>query len=389
MTVDTIIYEKNGSLTSIALMNKGDLLEVDIFDGSKAAEGNVYLGKITHKIDIANGRVGYMIDINDGRDAFLNADEIGLKDAEYTNGQSIIVQVSQEQRAEKGAKVMRGLQFVGTYLVYCPYRMNVEASARIALPERLRELRHLVIENTVGQEGWIIRTAAADAEPDEITDEMLELRKMYDAVRAKARIEAAPCLLYAKANPLFEYMAANSMTLDKIIVNARNVEAEIKEEFDGDFEVEVVNEPFKHFGIDEAIFAALEKEVRLKGGGRIFIEETKAFVAVDVDTGDDRGNGSISRLNEEAAIEIARQIRLRNLSGKIIVDFAGSSEYRYMKPVLEVLEREVAKDPIRTHVVGLSRAGNVEIIRIRRRPSLSDVMSVECPTCKGTGRVEK
>ena len=389
MTVDTIIYEKNGSLTSIALMNKGDLLEVDIFDGSKAAEGNVYLGKITHKIDIANGRVGYMIDINDGRDAFLNADEIGLKDAEYTNGQSIIVQVSQEQRAEKGAKVMRGLQFVGTYLVYCPYRMNVEASARIAQPERLLELRHLVIENTVGQEGWIIRTAAADAEPDEITDEMVELRKMYDAVRAKARIEAAPCLLYAKANPLFEYMAANSMTLDKIIVNTRNVEAEIKEEVDGDFEVEVMNEPFKHFGIDEAIFAALEKEVRLKGGGRIFIEETKAFVAVDVDTGDDRGNGSISRLNEEAAIEIARQIRLRNLSGKIIVDFAGSSEYRYMKPVLEVLEREVAKDPIRTHVVGLSRAGNVEIIRLRRRPSLSDVMSVECPTCKGTGRVEK
>lgn len=389
MTVDTIIYEKNGSLTSIALMNKGDLLEVDIFDGSKAAEGNVYLGKITHKIDIANGRIGYMIDINDGRDAFLNADEIGLKDAEYTNGQSIIVQVSQEQRAEKGAKVMRGLQFVGTYLVYCPYRMNVEASARIAQPERLRELRQLVIENTVGQEGWIIRTAAADAEPDEITDEMAELRKMYDAVRTKARVEAAPCLLYAKANPLFEYMAANSMTLDKIVVNTRNAEAEIKEEFDGDFEVEVMNEPFKHFGVDEAIFAALEKEVRLKGGGRIFIEETKAFVAIDVDTGDDRGNGSISRLNEEAAVEIARQIRLRNLSGKIIVDFAGSSEYRYMKPVLEVLEREVAKDPIRTHVVGLSRAGNVEIIRIRRRPSLSDVMSVECPTCKGTGRVEK
>ena len=389
MTVDTIIYEKNGSLTSIALMNKGDLLEVDIFDGSKAAEGNVYLGKITHKIDIANGRVGYMIDINDGRDAFLNADEIGLKDAEYTNGQSIIVQVSQEQRAEKGAKVMRGLQFVGTYLVYCPFRMSVDAWACIGLLERFRELGHLVIENTVGQEGWIIRTAAADAEPDEITDEMVELRKMYDAVRAKARIEAAPCLLYAKANPLFEYMAANSMTLDKIIVNTRHVEAERKEEFDGDFEVEVMNEPFKHFGIDEAIFAALEKEVRLKGGGRIFIEETKAFVAVDVDTGDDRGNGSISRLNEEAAIEIARQIRLRNLSGKIIVDFAGSSEYRYMKPVLEVLEREVAKDPIRTHVVGLSRAGNVEIIRIRRRPSLSDVMSVECPTCKGTGRVEK
>ena len=99
------------------------------------------------------------------------------------------------------------------------------------------------------------------------------------AVRAKARIEAAPCLLYAKANPLFEYMAANSMTLDKIIVNTRNVEAEIKEEFDGDFEVEVMNEPFKHFGIDEAIFAALEKEVRLKGGSRLFIV---AFFSVNL-----------------------------------------------------------------------------------------------------------
>ncbi len=389
MTIDTIIYEKNGALTSIALMKGGNLKEVDIFDGNKAAEGNVYLGKITHKIDVANGRAGYMIDINDGRDAFLNADENGMNEAEYTDGQSIIVQVSQEKRAEKGARVIRGLQFVGTYLVYCPYRMNVEASSRISPLEKMQSLRRLVMENTVGQEGWIIRTAAADAEPDEITDEMLELRRKYDAVRTKARVEAAPCLLYAKPNPLFEYMAANSMTLDKIVVNSRNMEEEIRAEFDGDFEIEVMNEPFKHFGLDEIIFEALEKEIRLKSGGRIFIEETKAFVAIDVDTGDDRGYGSISRLNEDAAFEIARQLRLRNLSGKIIIDFAGSSEYRYMKPVLEILEREVAKDPVRTHVVGLSRAGNVEIIRVRRRPSLSDILSVECPTCKGTGRVEK
>lgn len=389
MTIDTIIYEQKGTLTSIALMEKGELKEVDIFDSSKAMEGNVYLGKISHKLDTANGRVGYMIDISDGKDAFLNADEQGLKEAEYTNGQSIVVQVSQEQRAEKGAKVIRGLQFVGTYLVYCPYRTKVEVSSRVEPEEKAQSLHELVFNNSLGQEGWIVRTAAADAEADEIMDEMDELRKKYDSVRAKARVASAPCLLYAKGNPLFEYMAANSMSLNKIIVNTHNMEESIKDEFDGDFEIEVINEPFKQYGLDETIFEAMEKEVRLKSGGRVFIEETKAFVAIDVDSGEDRGNGSISHLNEEAAVEIAKQIRLRNLSGKIIIDFAGSSEYRYMKPVLAVLEREFAKDSVRTHVVGLSKAGNVEIIRVRRRPSLNDVLSVECPTCKGTGRVEK
>lgn len=387
--IDTIIYEKNKSVTGIALMDNGRLAEIDISDNNKALEGNVYLGKITRKIDIANGRTGYMVDINDGHDAFLNADENGMKDAEYTEGQSIVVQVTQERRAEKGAKVIRGLQFVGTYLVYCPYRVTIDVSARISNPEKVRELKHVVMENASGQEGWIVRTAAVDAEADEIADEMSELRRKYDEVRSKARVGTAPCLLHARADALFEYMAANSMTLSKIIVNTRNTESEIKAEFDGDFEVEVMNEPFKHFGVDEAIGEALEKEVKLQHGGRVFIEETKAFVAIDVDTGEDRGMGSISSLNEEAAVEIARQMRLRNLSGKIIIDFAGSSEYRYMKPVLEVLERETAKDMVRTHVVGLSRAGNVEVIRVRRRPSLSDVLSVECPTCKGTGRVEK
>ena len=184
-------------------------------------------------------------------------------------------------------------------------------------------------------------------------------------------------------------MTNNAMSLNKVVVNTRKMEEEIKNEFDGDFEVEVVADAVKSYGIDEAVVEALQKEVKLKSGGRIYIEETKAFVAIDVDTGDDRGAGSISHINEEAAIEIAHQIRLRNLSGKIIIDFAGSSEYRYMKPVLEVLDKELMKDNTRCHVVGLSRGGNVELIRVRRRPSLSDIMSVECPTCHGTGRVEK
>ena len=389
MTVDTIVYQQEKELTTIALMGAGKLEEIEIIDNAKAAEGNIYLGKITHKLDLANGRKGYLVDIQDEKEAFFNADEYGMGDVEYTEGQSIVVQVTQERRAEKGAKVVRSLQFVGTYLVYCPFRMNIDASSRIGSFDRIKELKALVQDNEVGQEGWIIRTAAMDATADEIKEEMVELRKAYDIVRAKARSESAPCLLYAKSSPLFEYMTNNAMSLNKVVVNTRKMEEQIKNEFDGDFEVEVVADAIKSYGIDEAVIEALQKEVKLKSGGRVYIEETKAFVAIDVDTGDDRGAGSISHVNEEAAIEIARQIRLRNLSGKIIIDFAGSSEYRYMKPVLEILDKELMKDNTRCHVVGLSRGGNVELIRVRRRPSLSDIMSVECPTCHGTGRVEK
>ena len=148
-------------------------------------------------------------------------------------------------------------------------------------------------------------------------------------------------------------------------------------------------EPFAEYGLEEAISEALQKTVRLKSGGRIHIEETRACVAIDVDSGDDKSNGSITRLNSEAAVEIARQIRLRNLSGKIIVDFAGSSEYKFLKPVIEELENALAEDPHRAKVLGLSRGGNVEIQRVRRRPTLSDVLTTECETCQGTGRVAK
>ncbi|MDY4689133.1 MAG: ribonuclease E/G, partial [Alphaproteobacteria bacterium] len=136
------------------------------------------------------------------------------------------------------------------------------------------------------------------------------------------------------------------------------------------------------------IVEALNRTVKLKHGGNLHIEETRAFVAIDVDSAGKRNVGDLDSLNIEAAKEIARQIRLRNLSGKIIIDFAGSSEYRFMKKVMETLEEELTDDICHSRVLGLSRAGNVEILRQRRRPSLRDLYTVECPTCCGTGRVE-
>ena len=151
----------------------------------------------------------------------------------------------------------------------------------------------------------------------------------------------------------------------------------------------MLTSPFDEYGLEDAILEALQKEIRLKSGGRISIEETRACTAIDVDSGEDDGLGSLGRLNMEAAEEIARQIILRNLSGKIVIDFAGFSEYKYLKNAIDLLEEKLHRDTTKVFVYGLSRAGLVEVSRARRRPSLLDVLSIECPTCKGSGRVEK
>lgn len=388
MSIDTIVYDKNSQVTGIALLEKGEVRGIEIISGNQAISGNVYLGKITKKVSLAQDREGFFVNIGDGKEAFLNGDEYGMNEIRLVEGQSVVVQVAQERHAEKNARLVRSIQLVGTYLVYCPYRMNVEASNKIEDKARVSELLEVVKDHITGQEGWVIRTAAATAPDKDITDEMESLRNTFENIRIKARSEQAPCLLYSKPDTVLETVAyyKNLGSLQKIVTNNRNLESEIAAD---NIEFAVSASPFEEYGVDEVIGEALEKTVRLKSGGRITIEETRACVAVDVDSGRDSGGGAVNRLNEEAAVEIARQIRLRNLSGKIVIDFAGHSEFRFIKPLLEILERELQDDMTKSRVIGLSHGGLVEIVRVRRRPSLSELMTEECASCRGTGRVEK
>ncbi|MBQ8436633.1 MAG: ribonuclease E/G, partial [Alphaproteobacteria bacterium] len=384
--IDTIVCDKQSGQIGIALLGDGEIKEIEFANEENATEGSIYLGKIIRKLELAHDKVGFMVDIDSGRDAFMMAEEFGLQESNFHEGQSLLVQVSQEARAEKGAKLVRSIQLVGDYIVYCPYRMDVSASSRIEDIEKLREYKKKVIENTTGQEGWILRTSSVEVDITEILAEMTKLRNEFEQIMKKARVVNAPALLYRRGNLLFDAIARHKQNLRLVITNSRNVEAEIKEKYGDNFDVEIKAEPLTEIGIDDVIFEATRKCVRLPSGGRICIEETRACVAIDVDSGEDRSNGSISHLNIEAAQEIVKQIRLRNLAGKIVIDFAGSSEYRFIKPVLEVLENELKKDSIKSSVLGLSRAGNVEIVRVRRRPSLREIFTTECECCEGTGR---
>ena len=386
MKAEKIVYDRNDEAFGIAVFDNSGLMEIDIYNDSRAIEGNVYLGKIVKKINLSNDKYGFIVDIGDGHEAFLNAYEPALKEANMSEGQSVVVQVLQEKHAEKGAKVVRNVQIVGAYLVYCPFKYDVEYSRKIEDTQKAEQLAKAVREKCNGQEGWILRTMSVDATEAQVVAEMEKLRAAYEEIRKKARTLSAPALLYAKENPLFEYIRRYHDSLREVIVDAPNLAEEVSAVFSGT--VKQQKNGFEEYGVDDAIIDALERTVKLKNGGNLQIEETRACVAIDVDSGGMRNVGDIDSLNIEAAKEIARQIRLRNLSGKIIIDFAGSSEYRFMKSIIDCLEEELADDACHSRVLGLSRAGNIEILRQRRRPSLRDLYTVECPTCSGTGRVE-
>ncbi len=386
MNAQKIVLDRNEDTFGIAVFDDKGLMEIDIYDEHRAVEGNVYLGRIVKKIKLANDKYGFMVNIGDGREAFLSSYEPALKEANMSEGQSVVVQVAQEKRAEKGAKVVRNVQLVGTYLVYCPFKFDVEYSRKIEDTALAEKYRQAVQEKSTSSEGWILRTLASEATEQQVLAEMEQLRDIYENIRKKARTATAPALLYAKENPLFEYIRRYRNSLQEVVVDTPKMVEEVKSVFSGT--VTLQKEGFEEYGVDDAIVEALEPTVTLKSGGRLLIEETHACVAIDVDSSKTTAGGSLDNLNIEAAHEIARQIRLRNLSGKIVVDFAGSSEYRFMRNVMDILEEDLADDACHSRMLGLSRAGNVEIIRQRRRPSLRELYTVECPTCMGSGRVE-
>ena len=204
MKAQRIVYDRNDEAFGIAVFDEKGLAEVDIYNENRAIEGNVYLGKIIKKINLANDKYGFLVDIGDGHEAFLNSYEPALKEANMSEGQSVVVQVAQEKRAEKGAKVVRNVQLVGTYLVYCPFKFDVEASRKIEDVEKAENYIKSVKAKCIGQEGWILRTIAGEAEEAQVLAEMDVLRAYYEDIRKKARTLSAPALLYAKENPLIE-----------------------------------------------------------------------------------------------------------------------------------------------------------------------------------------
>jgi ribonuclease G len=376
---------------------------------------NIYKGKVAR---VLPGMQAAFIDIGLDRTAFLHATDIvapPLDGAEIeaprpenvrqlvSEGDEILVQVLKDPLGTKGARLTTYVTLPSRFLVYMPKGRGVGVSARIeneSERQRLREAVQLFAEPGEGG-GWIVRTAAEDCGIEALRADMLFLRRLWDVVSSRGSRAEAGALVHEDL-PLELRMLRDQLGqhVDRVLVDSPAAHARMVEfartfmpDSAGRIELNGANRPiFDVYGIDEEINRALDRKVPLKSGGYLMIDQTEALTTIDVNTGAFVGHrnleDTIFRTNLEAAVAIARQLRLRNLGGIIIVDFIDMQDEEHRRQVLQALEKALAADHAKTHVSAVSQLGLVEMTRKRIRESLEHLMCRACPTCEGRGYVK-
>jgi ribonuclease G len=319
-------------------------------------------------------------------------------------GQEIIVQIAKEPLGKKGARITSHVALPGRYLVYMPTLHHTGVSRKIASAEERSRLRHLVndAKGSAGG-GFIVRTAAASAPPEDVRADVEFLTRTWSDIKARSEQRKAPALLHRDLN-LVERILRDFVNSDFGAVWVDSEEDYTKVvEFMGRFQPTLVNRVklytketpiFEEFGIQQEIDKGLRPKVWLKSGGYIVINHTEALVAIDVNTGKFVGKGSnrledtIVRTNLEAVKEIVRQMRLRDLGGIIVIDFIDMEERRNREKVMAALEDALRADRAPSKVLRFNEFGLVAITRKRTKQALERTLCQPCPYCAGSGMVK-
>jgi Rne/Rng family ribonuclease len=319
-------------------------------------------------------------------------------------GQEIIVQIAKEPLGKKGARITSHVALPGRFLVYMPTLDHTGVSRKIASAEERARLRHLVNEAKGDSGGgFIVRTAAGSAAPDEVRADVEFLTRTWAEIKARSEQRKAPSLLHRDLN-LVERILRDFITPDfgAIWVDTEEEYTKVVD-FMSRFQPQLVNRVklytkstpvFEEFGIQQEIDKGLRPKVWLKSGGYIVINHTEALVAIDVNTGKFVGKGSnrledtIVRTNLEACKEIVRQMRLRDLGGIIIIDFIDMEERRNREKVMAALEDALRADRAPSKVLRFNEFGLVAITRKRTKQALERTLCQPCPYCTGSGMVK-
>ena len=319
-------------------------------------------------------------------------------------GQEIIVQIAKEPLGKKGARITSHVALPGRFLVYMPTLDHTGVSRKIASAEERSRLRHLVNDaKGASGGGFIVRTAAASAAPEEVRADVEFLTRTWAEIKARSEQRKAPSLLHRDLN-LVERILRDFITPDfgAIWVDTEDEYTKVVD-FMSRFQPQLVNRVklytkstpvFEEFGIQQEIDKGLRPKVWLKSGGYIVINHTEALVAIDVNTGKFVGKGSnrledtIVRTNLEACKEIVRQMRLRDLGGIIIIDFIDMEERRNREKVMATLEDALRADRAPSKVLRFNEFGLVAITRKRTKQALERTLCQPCPYCTGSGMVK-
>jgi len=396
-----VLLDMNEGLIRTALVEDGKLIEL-YYETEEDASlvGNVYAGRVEQ---VVPNLQACFVDIGMPKRGYLYyGEKRAVSDKIKTPfkpkaGDTIIVQVEKDAVGEKGAVLNRKVSLPGKFLVFLPDEPGeIRISRKITNEEVRKRIRSYMEEILPHTFGVIVRTNACDKEKNAFQKELDSLMERYKAI-AFGTFQKAPSLLYQEAQgagkAIRDFYASD---LDEVVVNDETVYEQLLS--GGDFDhmghprliLHKENMPlFDTYYIESQSQKALERKVWLKSGGFLVIEETEACAVIDVNSGKSAGRGdlekNIVKTNLEAAKEVAKQIRLRNLSGIIIVDFIDMHDMESRGVLTKLLEEEVQKDRVKTVVVGMTALGLMQITRKKTKPSLARQMTTKCRSCEGSG----
>lgn len=431
-----IIINSSATQTRVAITEDGRLVDFFVdYSENRRMVGDVYLGKVAR---VLPGIKAAFIDIGQKHDAFLHFSDIGERtkelqamidedeaddnvtrvaaDEENTastpkfingvpvlqKGEPILVQITKEPVSNKGVRVSSAISIPGRFCVLLPYDNKIGVSKKITDFRERKRLRVIAKSFLPQNYGLIIRTVARSQSEEQIKDDLRSLLKMWKKIQEKARTETPPSLVYQDVSTTSSVIRdLFTSDISKVYIDNKKVYREIKDYITlaqpelGD-KVEQVrgDEPiFESFKVEEQIKELFARRVAMKSGGHIVIDHTEAMVVIDVNSGKyaaskDQELNSL-KTDLEAAREIARQLRLRDIGGLIVIDFIDLEDEKNRKKVYDELKKEFRRDRAKVSILPMSDFGLVQITRQRVRQNIMQALTETCPVCMGTGLLTK
>ncbi len=405
---DEILINVTPPEIRVAIVENGVLQEVLIERlRRRGLVGNIYKGRICR---VLPGMQAVFVDIGLERAAFLHVSDLNAADREkavneeielaFREGQDVVVQVVKDPIGTKGARLTTEISIPSVYQVYMPYAKVSGVSQRIECEAERARLRACVeaFQRDHATGGFIARTAAEGVDEAALRSDMLFLQKLWNSVAQRIKTVRVKTLLHEDLPlPMRVLRDLQRSKVEKIRVDSRETYTRMHK-FAKEFVPETVpliehysgERPlFDLYAVEEEIQRALERKVVLKSGGYMIFDQTEAMTTVDVNTGAFVGGRNLEetifKTNLEAAQAIARQLRLRNLGGIIIIDFIDMQDEEHKQQVLQALEKSLEKDHAKNTISEVSSLGLVEMTRKRTRESLEHILCEPCPCCGGRG----
>jgi ribonuclease E len=391
--------------TQIGVLEEGEIVEHYVTRShDRSIVGNVYLGRVQN---VLPGMEASFVDVGEARNGVLYAGEVGIAGDEGEEiprietvlkpGQSILVQVTKDPMRSKGARLTALVSIAGRHLVLVPNADSIGVSRRLPDRERAR-LRDIANALKPTGHGLIVRTAAEGASRSDVERDLERLLQVWEDISAKAARSKAPSLIYEE--PELELRVIRDLfnrDIARCVVDDRELESVLRAyirqttpDLDHRLELYEGRLPiFEEHRVLEQIRKSLDRRVWLPSGGHIVIDRTEAMTVIDVNTGKFVGKKTLEetvfKTNLEAVVEVARQLRLRDIGGIIVIDFIDMEILENRDEVIKAFRGELERDRTRTQVFDISQLGLVQMTRKNVSTGIVEAFSDPCPQCEGRG----